>query len=286
MGNNRKRKLVIEEGTTEIQIGEYADYTQLETVWMPDSIVNIGNQAFENCRKLKTVHLSANLERIGHSAFRGCAIEDIDIPNGVKMIGEWSFAFNPLTKVYIPDSVNSLCAFAFWECKNLREVRLPKYAGSKIGLGNSCFSGCKNLEKVEFSSRFYTIGSGAFDGCEKMRDVDLTEVELIKKNAFSGCTSLRCVRLDKIRIIEEFAFGHCTGLEKVEINNPECKVDKYAFEFTKFKSAPIAASTSNLKKPSEVTHYNNNKYDDYHWSPSDIAEYYGYDNVQDYYDNL
>lgn len=78
----------------------YFDGNLVENVVVPNTITNIGNYAFDNCRSLAS----------------------ITIPDGVTSIGTLAFFFTSLTSITIPDSVTSIGVRAFSDCENLRNI--------------------------------------------------------------------------------------------------------------------------------------------------------------------
>lgn len=64
------------------------------SVTIPDSIVEIGNNSFNNCSDLVEVDIgeSSNLESIGRNAFSGChSLESLYIPGQIASIGDSAF---------------------------------------------------------------------------------------------------------------------------------------------------------------------------------------------------
>lgn len=57
---------------TAIKSGAFIDAPAMESVVIPDSIVSIGNKAFEGCEKLGTVVIPASITELGAEAFKDC----------------------------------------------------------------------------------------------------------------------------------------------------------------------------------------------------------------------
>lgn len=77
---------------------------------IPNSVVVIGDSAFEDCRGLESVELSDSLKVIGNSAFELCtSIKTISLPMGLTTIGNRAF-YNcwSLKSVEVPSSVTSI----------------------------------------------------------------------------------------------------------------------------------------------------------------------------------
>lgn len=66
----------------------------IKTITIPDSIIEIGQNTFNNCRDLEEINISStsNLQIIGRNAFSGCSnLRSIYIPTNVNEIGDSAF---------------------------------------------------------------------------------------------------------------------------------------------------------------------------------------------------
>ena len=83
-------KVVIEEGVHDIgQMAFYALPNLVEVV-LPESIVEIRQYAFKNCKSLTTINLE-NVDFIREGAFYGCAaLENVSFADNV-VIEDWAF---------------------------------------------------------------------------------------------------------------------------------------------------------------------------------------------------
>ena len=94
------------------------------SVTIPDSVTEIGNEAFYGCTTLTSVTIPDSVTSIGKSAFGYCiSLTSITIGNGVSSIGYWVFSHcDSLTSITIGNGVTSIGDYAFYECSSLAEV--------------------------------------------------------------------------------------------------------------------------------------------------------------------
>lgn len=158
-------------------------------------VTKIGDNAFKDCTHVETVALPLYVESIGNYAFYNCnALTAITLPEYVTNIGDYAFKKSNLSKIIIPDSVAKIGASAFSECINLTAVVFGE--NSKLTFISAfTFYYCENLssfsipvgvtgiDRYAFSNTALTeitipkkvkyIGAYAFNGCEKLKNVNL-----------------------------------------------------------------------------------------------------------------
>ena len=103
----------LSEETGEITSGAENPEANITEVVIPDSVMDIGDEAFYGCEKLESVSLSDKVTTIGASAFNGCAA---------------------LTSIAIP-GVGTLGEGAFYNCSALADVQM----GENVEEGNYAF---------------------------------------------------------------------------------------------------------------------------------------------------
>ena len=65
----------------------------LECIILPSSVVEIEDNVFSDCIKLKRVVLNKGLQKIGDESFRGCStLQSIKLPSTVVEIGSYAFS--------------------------------------------------------------------------------------------------------------------------------------------------------------------------------------------------
>lgn len=72
------------------------EYTKIQSILIPPSLISIGDGAFNECMKLEQIEIQPNskLETIGHSAFKCCynlkKVEKLH-ESHIKNIGSYAF---------------------------------------------------------------------------------------------------------------------------------------------------------------------------------------------------
>lgn len=66
-------------------------FDMVSVIEIPEGVKCIGREVFHSCDSLKSVSLPDSLEEIGEYAFADCQINELNIPSGVKKIGEDAF---------------------------------------------------------------------------------------------------------------------------------------------------------------------------------------------------
>lgn len=195
---------------------------------------SIGNAAFSDCESIESITLPASLKYIGEGAFffaknlKQIYIEDIAAYCNITMVSAFSTPFTNEAYLYlnnkrvqeltIPDGVESIPTFAFFNCQGLTKVTIPD---SVTLLGDDCFKNCKTLTTVEFGKNVTEIRSSAFENCAELVDLVLPEnLEILESSSLRGCSKLTEITLPKsLRFIGDRAFKSCDSLEKVTFEN-------------------------------------------------------------------
>ena len=119
-----------------------------------------------------------------------------------------------VTSVVIPNTVQEIQKYAFYNCVGLRKVTIPS---SVRFIREYAFYGDAKLTEVDLSN-IEAVGARAFAGCTKLTldpTKDLCKTYAIGDRAFENCTSLTSVNLTTLRNTGKEAFKGCTGLQTV-----------------------------------------------------------------------
>lgn len=145
-------------------IGSHAFYdSQLTEIFIPDSVSSLGIGVFSDCDILKEVTLSNQLTSIPNNTFYKCIrLGLIDVPESVKIIGEYAFAHSGIIKLIIRGTPESIDEYAFStkgttykESERFRHVEdydlsfsVPLYL-VELKLPKECFNKYKDLFFLE-----------------------------------------------------------------------------------------------------------------------------------------
>lgn len=171
---------VIEDGITVIGYSAF-EGLNIEYVDIPDSVVEIEWEAFNNCKNLKEVKLSQNITTIPTRAFYNCeALEIINLEN-----------------------IRYIDSRAFYNCK-FKTLHLPNI----LEIDEAAFSMCKELKSVLLSDSIINISDYVFYRCESLDYINLNNIEYIGDYAFYKC-NIKELNLSKVIEIGEFAYYNC-----------------------------------------------------------------------------
>lgn len=103
---------------TIMEIGSNAFYwcanAGFTSITIPDGVTEIKDHTFESCTSLKNVTLPEHLTTIGAGAFTYCyALQSIKLPEGLTTIGHGAFTLAGLTEVTLPKSLKEVGVSAF-----------------------------------------------------------------------------------------------------------------------------------------------------------------------------
>lgn len=157
----------------------------LTEVTLPNTVDEIGYQAFFNCSNLTKVIIPEGVTKIGQAAFYGCSqLTSITIPSTITNMDTAFSGNTALSHVTLTNGISNISSNAFERCTGLTEIKVP--------------------------TSVYEICSDAFNGCTGLTSVTLEKgINIINRNAFKDCTELNDVKYN----------GYKTDWEKVRVNN-------------------------------------------------------------------
>ena len=196
----------------------FANQINITNIYIPSSVLQLGDSAFEGCVNLNSITFGVEsvLNNVGNNTFANCtSLESIMFPYGVTTIGNGVFVgCTSLTDLILPESITSIGNNAFECCTSLQWIILPNRVTS---IGKSLFKGCSGLISVLMSSDVESIGDSAFAYCESLKNFTIpSPVTEIGSRAFEHCESLQSITIpSKVQWIGNYCFSNCTGLTEV-----------------------------------------------------------------------
>lgn len=143
-----------------------------------------------------------------------------------------------ITKVKLPDTIENIGEFAFYQCKSLTYINLPEKL-TEISEGMLDITG---LESIVIGGNIKKIGGVAFWGCRDLQHVKLCEgVAEIDTAAFYNCGNLEIIELPRSLekappcTMSESPFWHCIKLtalvHKGSYAEKYCKENKIIYKY-------------------------------------------------------
>ena len=158
-------------------IPNFIAYNQagLKTLTIGNSVITIGEGAFEGCAGLTTV--TFNAEGCGSPSessdawFKDCPLTTLVIGDKVRSIPDL-IAYNQtgLKTLYIPNTVIKIGKGAFEGCTGLTSISIP-YCITEISA--NVFEGCTGLTSLTIPKLVTKIGEGAFKDCTGLTSVTI-----------------------------------------------------------------------------------------------------------------
>lgn len=145
-------------------------------------------------RGMKKAVIDDIAEKIAQAAFMGCSVEEVVMPDSVKMI----------------------CNEAFSCCKYLKKINLSKNlqkTTNQLG-NNACFMKCERLKGIEIPAGIKEIPNMMFFGCRELSEVVFHDgLEVIGTSAFASCRNLEKINLPKtVKRIERWVMPYVNEL--------------------------------------------------------------------------
>lgn len=215
------------------------EHCSIESIFIPNLVVEIEDDAFRLCINLASVTIPSSVEIIGVNPF-GCCINlssitvsednkyfdsrnncnaiivtkenallssccNTVIPDTIDVIKERAFESNHKETLTIPSSVRRIDSFAFIDSR-LKKVKIE---GSLIQISRGCFM-CSGLLEIKLPEQLESIGNQAFEMCHKLKSVSFpSSLRHIGFRAFANCKSLKYVTIvNKNAEIHKAAFDN------------------------------------------------------------------------------
>ena len=145
----------------------FKNCTAIPEIFIPNSVVEIDDQAFGGCSALKTISFDEHscLTRIGNIAFADCKSlsSSLVFPFYLETVGNMAFSIcTSLTYVKLNSKLREIGTGAFGTCFKLENVIVPEdYVLESIG--TTAFSSCKKLKSFTVPATVREFNPKVFD---------------------------------------------------------------------------------------------------------------------------
>ena len=143
-----KGTFVIPEGVTVIPDGLFFGCEGLVEISVPDSVRQIGKEAFQGCSSLAAMTLPEGIEELADNLFYGCkALRSFTIPSSVRVLGSGVFSGGPVfSELVVPEGVTTIRGDLFSYPGRCGTIHLPGSLTSAdkdilVRIDNVVFSG-------------------------------------------------------------------------------------------------------------------------------------------------
>lgn len=213
--------VVFEEGVTTLAKDIFKGCTNLTDITLPNTVESVGDNAFADCTKLATIEFGSETKTFGKSVLANCtsltkltipylpngyigsifgathssynnitptSLKEIHLTNTTELANNAFYIAQHITKVTLPENLETIGENAFYNCLGLAEIVIPE---SVTSIGKYAFSECQNLTSAVIYGNITTIAKGLFNNCSKLKQVTLpATITAIEEKAFFNCNAL------------------------------------------------------------------------------------------------
>ncbi len=215
--------------------GQSTYYSETISIEVQDPFVTSGATLshYYGLGGVVTIPSNLSLTTIGSFAFSNfeyvAKTEEDLIYDDQSVSKQWYIGDSTVTKVVIPEGVETISSYAFANLTVLEEIVLPS---TLMTIDYGAFYGCTSLSTITFSgeNNLKIINQNAFENCDLQGTLDLSSAYVISDYAFAGNQNLEeVITGDTLISIGQYAFAGCKDLTKVDITVDSVKYGAYCF---------------------------------------------------------
>jgi hypothetical protein len=203
--------VIVPSGVTAIDNDGFS-YSSINSVTIPNTVLRIGDRAFERARYLSSVIIPNSVTELGRDAFRDAeGLVSATLGSGITTILPNTFRnARALTSITIPNSVTQIGSYAFAETYVLTSITIPN---SVTRIGDHAFTypyTGYGLTSIIIPNSVTELGEGAFRGASMLTSVTLGNgITAIRANTFYGASSLTSITIpDNVTELSSNAFSY------------------------------------------------------------------------------
>lgn len=222
--------------------------SNIEKITIPDSVVELGEGAFEYCKKLKEVVFigDSKLTEFRGTFYNCFSLQNIIIPRTVKRFSEAAFlGCTALENVFYDGTISDWLSikggcrsltsnakhFYYKNGNDYEELIDAVIPDSVTNIGEYAFYGYKGLKSVTLPDGITEINRYAFGGCSGLKEINMpSQLRYIGEGTF-GYTAISTIILPEyIREIPNCAFESCRSLTNITISDGTTSIGDNAFD--------------------------------------------------------
>ena len=213
---------------------------------VPETVSDINDRAFLNCKNLNEVIVSENVKSMGEFAFIGCTgLVNIKLPEYLSELGMHAFSgCQNLENVIIPKGITKLESWLFFGCYGLKTITLPKEVED---IDFAAFRDCSNLsdiyyagteedwKKISVENWNTELGKATIHYNSQGNSETDTDIKKIHPFIQSVEQSLPDIWVgDQISLLDGYTYEILEGVDKVKVE--DLKYDEGSKEITFLKT--------------------------------------------------
>lgn len=203
----------------------------LVTVKLPESMTELGENIFDDCKALRGVKLPEGVAHIEGAAFQGCNIlEKLNFPAKLTSVGDNAFrSCLSLELDNLPNSLLYVGREAFCDVP-LKALKLDR----KVEMGAGAFSNTP-ITEIEMTTPCDSIREGTFRDCPNLTKITIGEgLKYIGYSAFSNSPVKEANLPSTLRDISSYAFlgysSYCPFINDIQPENHIRYIGKVAYQ--------------------------------------------------------
>lgn len=116
------KKVIVNEGVTILQSRYFLRCTNLTSVSLPSTLMDIGQNCFAECPKLTSIKMPNAMRSLDGAIFEQSGLMSIVLPDSLTQILQYTFRNTPLSEIILPEKLNYLYIGTFNQCEYLSKV--------------------------------------------------------------------------------------------------------------------------------------------------------------------
>lgn len=138
---------------THLKLAFYQN-TQISSVELPDSIVEIGDLAFSGCASLAEIKFGSGLKTVGASAFANCSsLTSVSFPDSLEKVNNYAFSgCSSLISVSFGSDIQWMGRYIYQGCSSVAEINIPNSTGWYFTAQRTGWAKKENGEAINLST--------------------------------------------------------------------------------------------------------------------------------------